>query len=231
MLRILAKMCAKTRQLRWKCGWELEREAWASGARRVAGVDEVGRGPLFGPVTAATVILPTEFAEKPDRLRGLTDSKQLKEADRERLAVEIRSVALAWAVAEVDVATIDRVNIREATRLAMRQALAELRATVPADYALVDGNCALDLTGLDCGQRTVVSGDARSASIAAASVVAKVHRDALLRRMEAEFPGYGLARHKGYGTPEHLAALRRLGPTREHRRSFAPVRAVCERFS
>jgi ribonuclease HII len=220
-------MCAQTRQVRWKCGWDLEREVWASGARRVAGVDEVGRGPLFGPVTAAAVILPAEFAEKPDRLCGLKDSKQLKEADRERLVVEIRSVALAWAVAEVDVATIDRLNIREATRLAMRQALAELQATARVDFALVDGNCAVDVTGLGCGQRTVVSGDARSVSIAAASVVAKVHRDALLRQMDTEFPGYGLARHKGYGTPEHLAALRRLGPTSEHRLSFAPVRAVC----
>lgn len=224
-------MCAQTRQVRWKCGWELEREVWASGARRVAGVDEVGRGPLFGPVVAAAVILPSEYAEDMRQLYGLNDSKQLKEADRERLALVIRSVALAWALAEVDVATIDRVNIREATRQAMRQALAELQTTVSADYALVDGNCAVDVTGLGCGQRTVVSGDARSVSIAAASVVAKVHRDTLLRRMDTEFPGYGLARHKGYGTPEHLEALRRLGPTREHRRSFAPVRAVCEPFS
>ncbi len=205
-----------------ECGWELERAAWAAGVQRVAGVDEVGRGPLFGPVVAAAVILPAVCAEDAATLRGLNDSKQLKESERERLAGEIRLLALAWAVAEVDVATIDRVNIREATRLAMRQAL----AGVQADFALVDGNCAVDVTGLDCGQRTVVKGDTRSVSIAAASVVAKVHRDALLRRMDAEFPGYGLARHKGYGTAEHLAALRRLGATREHRRSFQPVRAV-----
>ena len=220
-------MCAQTRQVSWQCGWDLEREAWASGACLVAGVDEVGRGPLFGPVTAAAVILPAEFADKPDQLCGLNDSKQLKEADRERLALEIRSVALAWAVAEVDVATIDRINIRQATRLAMRQALAELRTTIPVDFALVDGNCEVDLSGLGCRQRTVVSGDARSISIAAASVVAKVHRDAQLRQMDREFPGYGLARHKGYGTPERLDALRRLGPTSQHRRSFAPVRAAC----
>ena len=220
-------MCAQTRQTSWQCGWELEREAWASGARLLAGVDEVGRGPLFGPVTAAAVILPAAFADQPDQLCGLKDSKQLKEADRERLAVEIRSVSLACAVAEVDVATIDRINIRQATRLAMRQALAELRATMPVDFASVDGNCEVDVSGLGCRQRTIVSGDARSVSIAAASVVAKVHRDARLRQMDTEFPGYGLARHKGYGTPEHLDALRRLGPTIEHRRSFAPVRAVC----
>lgn len=220
-------MSTQTRQTSWQCGWDLERDAWASGARLVAGVDEVGRGPLFGPVTAAAVILPAALADKPDLLCGLKDSKQLKEADRERLAMEIRAVALAWAVAEVDVATIDRVNIREATRLAMRQALVELWATMPADFVLVDGNCAVDLSGLGCQQRTVISGDARSVSIAAASVVAKVHRDARLRQMDTEFPGYGLARHKGYGTPEHLDALRRLGPTSEHRRSFAPVRAVC----
>ncbi len=211
-------------KMRGMCGWELERAAWAEGARSVAGVDEVGRGPLFGPVVAAAVILPVECAEETKRLRGLNDSKQLKEATRERLAAEICAVALAWAVAEVDAATIDRVNIREATRLAMRQAVEALRPA--ADFALLDGNCPMVADELRCEQRTVVGGDARSVSIAAASVVAKVHRDALLRRMEAEFPGYGLARHKGYGTAEHLAALKRLGATREHRRTFAPVRAV-----
>ena len=202
------------------CGWELEHEAWAAGARRVAGVDEVGRGPLFGPVVAAAVILPVDCERDAARLVGLNDSKQLKESLRERLAEEIRAVAVAWAVAEVAAATIDRVNIREATRMAMREALRD----VAADFALVDGNCAVDVTGLNCGQQTMVKGDARCMSIAAASVVAKVHRDALLRRMDADFPGYGLAQHKGYGTKLHLEALMRLGATPEHRQSFAPVR-------
>lgn len=202
------------------CGWEMELAAWAGGAVRVAGVDEVGRGPLFGPVVAAAVVLPAECAGDAARLAGLNDSKLLKEAERERLAGEIRELAVAWAVARVDAATIDCVNIREATRMAMRMAIGE----VAADFALVDGNCAVDLSGLSCGQRTVVKGDRLSMSIAAASVVAKVDRDALMRRMDAEFPGYGLARHKGYGTAEHLAALRRLGATVEHRRSFRPVR-------
>lgn len=207
------------------CGWELERAAWADGAGRVAGVDEVGRGPLFGPVVAAAVVLPAECAQDAGRLAGLTDSKLLSEATRERLAEEIRALAVAWAVACVDVATIDRVNIREATRMAMREAI----AAVGADFALVDGNCAVDLSGMRCGQRTMVQGDRRSISIAAASVVAKVDRDARMRQMDAEFPGYGLARHKGYGTAEHPAALRRLGATAEHRRSFRPVREALER--
>ncbi len=207
-------------------GWELEREAWLAGAQWVAGVDEVGRGPLFGPVVAAAVVLPRDCAAEDGGLVGLRDSKQLREAERERLAAEVCARALAWAVAEVDAATIDRINIREATRLAMRRAVEALaeESRPGADFVLVDGNCTVP--ELRCGQRTVIGGDARCASIAAASVVAKVHRDAMMRGLDAEFPGYGLARHKGYGTRVHLEALERLGATREHRRSFAPVRRV-----
>ncbi len=210
-------------------GWDLEREAWAAGAQQVAGVDEVGRGPLFGPVVAAAVMLPRDCAGDVGVLVGLRDSKQLREAERERLAAEVCARALAWAVAEVDAATIDRINIREATRLAMWRAVEGLAAQNrrAADFVLVDGNCTVP--ELRCGQRTVVGGDALCASIAAASVVAKVYRDAKMRALDAEFPGYGLARHKGYGTPEHLEALERLGATQEHRRSFAPVRRVLAR--
>lgn len=218
----------------WVCGWDLEREARGAGARWIAGVDEVGRGPLFGPVVAAAVVLPESLdslagGELTGELSGLTDSKRLSAAARERLEPVIRRVAVAWAVAEVDAAMIDRINIREASRLAMRRAVERLSA--PADFLLVDGNCAVDVSGLGCGQRTVVKGDARSLSIAAASVVAKVYRDRLMEALEAEFPGYGIGRHKGYPTAEHRAALERLGATGMHRRSFGPVRAVCEEMA
>ena len=197
------------------CGWDLETDAWAGGARNVAGVDEVGRGPLFGPVVAAAVILPRGFA-----LAGLNDSKQMKEEERERCAAVVRAEAVAWALAEVDAATIDRMNILQASRLAMRQAVERLG--VAADFLLIDGNQRIDWDG--CGQRTVVKGDARSMSIAAASVVAKVHRDALMRRFAVEYPGYGLERNMGYPTAEHRGSIRQLGITAEHRRSFKPVR-------
>ncbi len=220
----------------WVCGWELERAARVGGARWIAGVDEVGRGPLFGPVVAAAVVLTEgldkvgdEAGELAGELYGLTDSKRLSAAARERLDGVIRRVAVGWAVAEVDAATIDRINIREASRLAMRLAVEGLagEAGLAVDFLLVDGNCAVDTEGLGCGQRTVVQGDARSVSIAAASVVAKVYRDGLMERLEMEYPGYGIGRHKGYPTAEHRAALERLGATGLHRRSFGPVRAVC----
>ncbi len=198
----------------YQCGWQYELEARTQGARLIAGVDEVGRGPLFGPVVAAAVILPVDAP-----LPGLNDSKQLKSSEREELDRQIRSCALCFAIAAVDAATIDRINIREATRLAMKNAVAQL--TMQPDLLLIDGNMKIDCTH---HQRTIVKGDAQSLSIAAASVLAKVHRDRLLVEWEKEFPGYGLARHKGYGTAAHLAALRQLGPTMQHRRSFEPVR-------
>jgi ribonuclease HII len=173
---------------------------------------------MFGPVVAAAVVLP-----KGCRLRGLTDSKQLREEDRIRFAAAIRRKALAWAVAAVDVETIDRINIRRASLLAMKLAVAQL-AKAPddplPDYLLIDGRDTIDFP---CPQQAVVKGDARSMSIAAASVVAKVHRDQLLVELDSVYPGYGLARHKGYCVAEHLDALRRLGPTPLHRRSFGPV--------
>ena len=195
------------------CGWKHEKAARKQGALRIAGLDEVGRGPLFGPVVAAAVILAPRF-----RLTGLTDSKKLAEKKREEFAIQIRAAALAWAVAAVDVETIDRINIRRASLLAMRLAVEQL--VLAPDYLLIDG---IDKIEWECTQQPVIQGDAISMSIAAASVLAKVHRDRMLIELDSQFPGYGLASHKGYGCPEHLAALARLGPTPLHRRSFSPV--------
>ena len=195
------------------CGWKLERAARRTGARRIAGLDEVGRGPMFGPVVAAAVILAAG-----SRLDGLTDSKQLSEKKRNQLDVEIRAHAIAYSIAAVDVETIDRINIRQASLLAMRRAVEQLALT--PDYLLIDG---LDTIDWPCPQQAVVQGDAASYSIAAASVLAKVYRDRLLVELDREFPGYGLASHKGYCSQEHLAALARLGPTPMHRKSYQPV--------
>lgn len=178
----------------------------------VAGVDEVGRGALFGPVVAAAVILDPR-----DRIRGLNDSKQLDAPTRERLAAAIRCRALACVVAAEDAGVIDAINILQASRLAMRRALDGL--AFRPDFALVDA-VALDWPG---PQLAIVKGDARSDSIAAASIVAKVHRDALLREWDAVFPAYRLGSNKGYGSQHHLDALERLGPSPLHRRSFAGV--------
>jgi len=188
------------------------------GFRVIAGVDEVGRGALFGPVVAAAVILP-------DRTHGLAkaglrDSKQLLREDRERLDKRIRGMAIAVSVAEVDAETIDRVNIYQATRLAMLLAVRGL--SIEPDHLLID---AMRIDHL-CGQTKLIYGDSLSLSIAAASVVAKVHRDALMRELDLVHPGYGLAAHKGYATPAHRKALVEQGPTALHRRSFAPVRAA-----
>ncbi len=187
---------------------------------RIAGIDEVGRGPLFGPVVAAAVIL-----QRGCRLDGLNDSKKLTEKKRNELDVEIRANAVAWAIAAVDAETIDRINIRQASLLAMRLAVEQL--ALSPDYLLIDGR---DTIEWDCPQLAVIQGDATSFSIAAASVLAKVHRDRLLVEFDSAYPGYGLASHKGYGSPEHLAALARLGPTPLHRRSFHPVMQTVLQF-
>ena len=205
------------------CGWTLENAARRHGAVRIAGLDEVGRGPMFGPVVAAAVILPRGC-----RLQGLTDSKQLTEKQRNEFDAAIRDCAQAWAVAVVDAETIDRINIRRASLLAMRIAVEHLATArddllpdfLLPDYLLIDGRDTIDWP---CPQQAVVGGDARSISIAAASVLAKVHRDQLLVELDTVYPGYGLARHKGYCVAEHLEALRRLGPTPLHRKSYAPV--------
>ncbi|MDE1155537.1 MAG: ribonuclease HII [Acidobacteriaceae bacterium] len=188
------------------------------GYRHIAGVDEVGRGALFGPVVAAAVILP----EKVDELEqmGLTDSKQLDQQQRETLDTRIRSMALAFAVAEVDASTIDRINIYQASRLAMLQAVNAL--SLSPDHLILDAM----LIDHPCAQTKLYYGDALCLSIAAASVVAKVYRDALMCEADKLHPAYGLAAHKGYATPAHRKALRTFGPTPLHRRSFAPVAAL-----
>ncbi|MDK2796880.1 MAG: ribonuclease [Tepidiphilus sp.] len=189
-------------------------------SRLICGVDEAGRGPLAGPVVAAAVILPPGTS-----LSGLNDSKKLSPRQRERLAAEIRATALAWAVAEASAAEIDAWNILRSTLRAMARAVAALPLT--PDEVLVDGNQA---PALEVPVRTIIGGDALEPAIMAASILAKTHRDARLVALEARHPGYGFARHKGYGTAAHLAALARLGPCPEHRRSFAPVRAALERM-
>jgi ribonuclease HII len=188
------------------------------GFRSIAGVDEVGRGSLFGPVVAAAVILPQRMNTLAHA--GLKDSKQLTREQREKLDRRIRKCALAVSVAEVDAETIDRVNIYQATRIAMLAAVQGL--------SLVPDHLLIDAMRLDhpCAQTRLFYGDALSLSIAAASVIAKVYRDRLMREMDDLHPGYGFASHKGYGTPEHRRSLIALGPCALHRRSFAPVRAV-----
>lgn len=184
----------------------------------VAGVDEVGRGPLAGPVTAAAVILD------PARpVVGLRDSKKLTERSRDRLAAEIRERALGWVVAHASVEEIDTLNILHASLLAMRRAVERLR--VAPELALIDGNRAPEL---DCETATIIKGDDRVAAISAASVLAKVERDALMVSLEERYPGYGFAQHKGYGTALHRRKLQELGVTPVHRRSFAPVRAALD---
>ena len=196
-----------------QCSSRFERAARQLGWTRVAGIDEAGRGALFGPVVAAAVILNPKR-----RIVGLDDSKKLTPERRDELAPRIREHALAWAVAEVDASRIDAWNIYQASRQAMAAALQRL-AIVP-DYLLID---AMTLDVL-IEQKSLIKGDAKSVSIAAASILAKTHRDARMNEWDAIYAGYGLAQHKGYGTPEHLEALKRLGPTPLHRNSFAPVR-------
>jgi ribonuclease HII len=179
----------------------------------IAGVDEAGRGPLAGPVVAAAVIL-----DPVQRIRGLRDSKLLTPTAREELAVLIRARAIAWAVAESDVAEIDALNILQATLLAMRRAIERL--TTQPEVAWIDG---LHCPQVGCPTRAIVDGDRLIAAIAAASILAKTTRDALLVELDRSYPAYGFARHKGYATPEHLAALRLHGPCPVHRRYFAPV--------
>ncbi|MBB5057557.1 ribonuclease HII [Granulicella aggregans] len=186
-----------------------------AGFERIAGVDEVGRGALFGPVVAAAVILPQRIAHL--ATSGLKDSKQMLREDREAMDAKIRSVAIAVSVAEVSAEIIDAINIYQATRLAMRLAVEGL--PIDPDHLLID---AMRIDHL-CAQTKLIYGDSLSLSIAAASVVAKVHRDALMRELHEVHPQYGLASHKGYATPEHRRALKEHGPCPLHRRTFAPV--------
>jgi ribonuclease HII len=209
----LSAAAAKMRLLkRLRCTLRYEKKAWLAGAQMVAGVDEVGRGSLFGAVVAAAVILDPGY-----RIRGLRDSKLLPPERREELALRIREHSLAISIAAVDAARIDQINIYQASRLAMRQAVCGLQ-TAP-DHLLID---ALRID-LEMAQQPIIHGDALSASIAAASIIAKVERDRLISEWDPVFPMYGLASNKGYSTPHHIAALRQYGPSPLHRQSFAPV--------
>lgn len=190
--------------------WQLENELYDSGVRTLCGVDEAGRGPLAGPVCAAAVMLPRGLV-----IEGLDDSKKLTEKQRERLYTEITQKALSWAVAFADVEEIEKLNILGATYLAMNRALSGLEDK--PQLALIDGNRA---KGVECNTLCVVGGDGRCADIAAASVVAKVTRDRLMCELDERYPGYGFAKHKGYGTKAHYAAIRELGPCSAHRPSF-----------
>ncbi|MFS8839705.1 ribonuclease HII [Synechococcus sp. W55.2] len=192
-----------------------EGSLWQQGILRVAGVDEVGRGALAGPVVAAAVILPAQM--DPKELEGVRDSKQLRPQQRAQWAERIRQVALAVGVGSASAAEIDRLNIRQATVLAMQRALAKLDRI---EHILLDG---LPLAELGSRQTALVKGDQISLSIAAASVVAKVWRDALMQSWDRQYPGYGWRTNVGYGTREHRLALQNLGPTPQHRRSFAPL--------
>ncbi|MSQ33811.1 MAG: ribonuclease HII [Dehalococcoidia bacterium] len=198
-----------------------ERALWAQGYSAIAGVDEVGRGPLAGPVVAAAVILPS-------RLRGpwvrlIRDSKLLTPRQRCQVAAALRESAVAIGIGAASLEEIERLNILGATLEAMRRALAALSPT--PDFILID---ALHLPGVAQPQRGLIHGDRLCRSIAAASIIAKVHRDGLMEELDGCYPGYGFARHKGYATAEHLAALRRLGPCAAHRLSFAPVRDLAQ---
>lgn len=202
-------------------GLEFELPLRQAGIMNIAGIDEAGRGALAGPVTAAAVILPAAEEATLHALREVRDSKQMSPAQRERTFDVIKSVALCWAVAAAGPDEVDSLGLLPATRLAMRRALAGLR--VPPDYLLLDH---VVLTEDERPQTALVKGDSRSLSIAAASVLAKVQRDRAMIALEDSYPGYGFARHKGYGTAEHRAALQQLGPAPIHRRSYAPVAAV-----
>ena len=186
---------------------------------RIAGVDEAGRGPLAGPVIAGAVILDPD---KP--IEGLRDSKRLSASRRDELFDQIRERALAWAVGRADVEEIDRINILQATMLAMSRAVEALQPS--ADHALIDGNRCPDLS---CTSRAIIKGDSKVPAISAASIMAKVTRDREMLDLDMRYPGYGLAQHKGYPSKEHIEALESLGVTPVHRRSYAPVRRIIER--
>lgn len=197
-----------------------ERKLWAQGVAYVAGADEVGRGALAGAVYAAAVILPDTISRQ---LKGVRDSKQMTAAEREELAPRIKEIAVAWAVGSASVEEIDEINILQASYLATRRALQAL--SVKPQHLLLD---AIKLAGVALPQTPIVGGDARSLSISAASVLAKTARDAELRSLDALFPAYGFADHKGYATEEHRAAIALHGPCPQHRRSFSPMRLAVE---
>jgi ribonuclease HII len=199
-----------------------ECDLWRKGLARVAGVDEAGCGPLAGPVVAAAVVFPASWLETglPSKFRGLNDSKQLTEEERENFFERIQSnPEIHFAVSVVDVETIDRINIRQAAWQGMNRSLEQLQPR--PDHVLVDG---IRIGWLAYPQTALVQGDARSYSIAAASILAKVTRDRIMLDLDKQFPGYGFAEHKGYSTRQHFAALEKLGPCPIHRKSFGPLK-------
>ena len=196
--------------------WTIERQYAERGYTAICGVDEAGRGPLAGPVFAAAVILPFET-----QIEGLNDSKKLTDAKRRALFPVICEKAIAYGIGSASAQEIDAINILQATFLAMKRAVAQLK--VKPGFLLVDGN---RLTDFGISAESIVKGDSRSANIAAASILAKVTRDRLMMQYDAEYPQYGFAQHKGYGTAQHIAALRKYGPCPIHRRSFEPVRSM-----
>jgi ribonuclease HII len=198
-------------------GPHLETLLWRVGIKHVAGVDEVGMGPLAGPVVAAAVVFPVGC-----KIDGVADSKVLRAVVREKLAAEIRRCALAVGLGVVEPDEIDRLNIYQAGLCALRRAVEALAPMVPG-FVLVDGR---EIPGLSMPQSAYPKGDSFVCSIAAASIVAKVHRDAIMRELDARYPDYGFAHHMGYSTAAHFAAIRSHGPSPVHRRSFAPVRAA-----
>ncbi|GHV40907.1 hypothetical protein FACS189490_06820 [Clostridia bacterium] len=192
--------------------YEFEREYYEKGMFLIAGIDEAGRGPLAGPVCAAAVILPTK-----EKIDGINDSKKLTPKAREEIFEIIKEIAVAWSVAFIEHAVIDDINIRNATRLAMENAVAGL--SVKPEYLFIDGNMGINS---EIPQKTIVKGDALSASVAAASIIAKVSRDALMEEYDRLYPEYGFAAHKGYGTKAHFEAIEKYGLCPIHRKTFYP---------
>lgn len=206
----MARLTQEELMQRYRAMSAFEEEAFEKGYVHIAGIDEAGRGPLAGPVVAAAVILDPQVP-----IPGVNDSKKLSEKKRAELMPLIQKQALAWGIGIVDEKVIDEINILEATKLAMRQAVHALAVT--PDLLLID---ALRLPDLAIPQEDIIKGDAKSVSIAAASILAKETRDQIMREMDARYPGYGFAQHKGYGTKDHIQAIRTLGPCEIHRRSF-----------
>jgi ribonuclease HII len=211
----MAKLTIEQLEEKYEKLYAYEREYHAKGYSVIAGIDEAGRGPLAGPVVAGCCILDPEV-----KILGLDDSKKLSEKKREELFIEIKEKALAWSVCEVSAEEIDRINILEATKKAMRTCVEEISKKMRPDLLLID---AVNLSGTGVDVVPIIKGDANSDSIAAASILAKVTRDHIMMEYDKVYPGYGFAKHKGYGTKDHYAAIRELGMTPIHRRSFLKV--------
>ncbi|RDW17852.1 ribonuclease HII [Oceanobacillus chungangensis] len=210
----LAKQAELEKNYQEMCCYE--QSAFAKGKQYISGIDEAGRGPLAGPVVAAAVILPRDF-----KLLGLNDSKQINEVTREKFFSIIKEEAISYGISIISSETIDEMNIFEATKLAMREAVNQLEPK--PDHVLID---AVQLSGLPCSSESIIKGDAKSISIAAASILAKVSRDHLMKEIHQEYPNYNFSSNMGYGTKHHIEMIKEYGATPYHRRSFAPIRDV-----